>query len=659
MVCYKWVKEADYCIHHYNKKRPTPKIQDYNPPGIGVAYGDPHYRTFDGLEYLFNGRGEFWILRVNTFHSVDDIAIQGRFAQPPKEASGGEINATVISGIALQEGYAVDLNQPRAEFHLNFDDAFGDHAMLVFVNGVLQDFSDEDMRIQEFHNTEQTRRLIIMNNSPENEQSNFTVVFQNGVAAQISSNHRNIHIMVVLPEKYFDKTDGLLGDWDDDSSNDLRNAHGEVIDPDIGPQGIHERFGMTWEIKSDQSRFTYRARLNYEYYRDPDFIPLFEEPMPPIWPPEGSDITEEDVDEACGPDFVCRFDFKTTLKREVGVESLHTHNWTKEVSKMATPIHTCGRPEVEHAIFEYDNYLVAGMVTFTGCEEGYTLRGPTDFRCETSESPVTASWEPNMDDVVCKSNQEIKDEDAKLAAAIAVPICMVFVIAGVSVGGYFYMKRRKQNAGPKDPPTKTGSDRPTSMPPGPPMVPPDDLNTSKASIGSANHPTTFTGPMSNPAYGSHESINSQVSITGAGDLGVAAPENHSGRSTPTPVSYFPISMNPGYDNAQRTSQISAPSTPLPQAPVSGYDNPPLNLNPAYDNGRRPSQTSGNRSGQATPVSQRPVSGYDNPPVNLNPAYQNSMNELRASQTSLNIQPHPPSFHGSRQSLHSMHTDTEV
>jgi hypothetical protein len=50
-----------------------------------VAYGDPHYRTFDGLEYLFNGRGEFWLLRVNYFGNDDDMAIQARFQQPPPE----------------------------------------------------------------------------------------------------------------------------------------------------------------------------------------------------------------------------------------------------------------------------------------------------------------------------------------------------------------------------------------------------------------------------------------------------------------------------------------------------------------------------------------------------------------------------------------------
>lgn len=66
----------------------------------------------------------------------------------------------------------------------------------------------------------------------------------------------------------------------------------------------------------------------------------------------------------------------------------------------------CGRPDVEHAIFEYDDYLVAGTVKFTGCEDGYQLRGTTSFRCETDEDKV-ASWQPDIREVECKCKSYI------------------------------------------------------------------------------------------------------------------------------------------------------------------------------------------------------------------------------------------------------------
>jgi hypothetical protein len=34
-ACCKWTDDLKYCIDHYNHFRPTPRIQDYEGPGIG------------------------------------------------------------------------------------------------------------------------------------------------------------------------------------------------------------------------------------------------------------------------------------------------------------------------------------------------------------------------------------------------------------------------------------------------------------------------------------------------------------------------------------------------------------------------------------------------------------------------------------------------
>ena len=54
-------------------------------PGIkGVAYGDPHFMTFDGNNYTFNGYGEFWLLWVD-FAIYDSFNLQVRMTQPERE----------------------------------------------------------------------------------------------------------------------------------------------------------------------------------------------------------------------------------------------------------------------------------------------------------------------------------------------------------------------------------------------------------------------------------------------------------------------------------------------------------------------------------------------------------------------------------------------
>lgn len=46
---------------------------------LAAIYGDPHVKTFDGLEYTFNGRGEFRLLRSTRLN----FELQGRFEKPP------------------------------------------------------------------------------------------------------------------------------------------------------------------------------------------------------------------------------------------------------------------------------------------------------------------------------------------------------------------------------------------------------------------------------------------------------------------------------------------------------------------------------------------------------------------------------------------------
>uniref|UniRef100_A0A3B4FJG8 Sushi domain containing 2 n=1 Tax=Pundamilia nyererei TaxID=303518 RepID=A0A3B4FJG8_9CICH len=52
---------SDHC-HIYLKRRPSSGCQNYRPPRAGVVLGDPHFITFDGLRYTFNGKGEYYLV---------------------------------------------------------------------------------------------------------------------------------------------------------------------------------------------------------------------------------------------------------------------------------------------------------------------------------------------------------------------------------------------------------------------------------------------------------------------------------------------------------------------------------------------------------------------------------------------------------------------
>ena len=59
---------------------------------------DPHFVTFDGVDYTFNGYGEYHTLQV----AGPEFKLQGR-AQPLIDEHGNAIRGTVFKAVALKE----------------------------------------------------------------------------------------------------------------------------------------------------------------------------------------------------------------------------------------------------------------------------------------------------------------------------------------------------------------------------------------------------------------------------------------------------------------------------------------------------------------------------------------------------------------------------
>lgn len=79
--CCKWQDNednADTC-QAYNFWRTSQDCSSYQAPAIGSVYGDPHFLTFDGSNYTFNGRGEFTLVHTDT--AVHKFDVQARFEQ--------------------------------------------------------------------------------------------------------------------------------------------------------------------------------------------------------------------------------------------------------------------------------------------------------------------------------------------------------------------------------------------------------------------------------------------------------------------------------------------------------------------------------------------------------------------------------------------------
>ena len=73
---------------------------------IGWFFGDPHIRTVDGLDYTFNGLGEYWLLKSNV---VNGFSVQGRTGKA-WDKEGNDVGATVFTAFAAVDNGTTQLH---------------------------------------------------------------------------------------------------------------------------------------------------------------------------------------------------------------------------------------------------------------------------------------------------------------------------------------------------------------------------------------------------------------------------------------------------------------------------------------------------------------------------------------------------------------------
>lgn len=182
------------------------------------VYGDPHIVTLDGLKYTFNGKGEYILIATEG----DVFTLQGRMVEADG-VNGTTAQATVFSALVAKHN-----NSDTIQFELS------QNGIDTRVNGEIIDFSESS--VQPFNQ-------VILTDKGNNT---FSALFSIGALVEVVRENDIIStVLVSVPSTLQGLTVGLMGIFNNDTSDDLSPRSGQPIPSNSSIQDIHEQFGVS------------------------------------------------------------------------------------------------------------------------------------------------------------------------------------------------------------------------------------------------------------------------------------------------------------------------------------------------------------------------------------------------------------------------------
>ncbi|XP_038045778.1 neurogenic locus notch homolog protein 1-like isoform X3 [Patiria miniata] len=301
LVRYYCCEQSSLC-RLYRRWRPIQSCRRYRPPRWSWTFGDPHMRTLDGLEYTFNGLGEYTITLINDDSGQRQFELQGRTQRVLNSETQQLSEATFFTGFAAE--YVGDA---RIEIKLNSDG------------------TDLETKVNGASVTPTADGLLIGNFTVLREENPIKIiaVYQADIQFSVGVSNSFADITTQLSEDYMNKTKGLLGVWDGDTSNDaLRRDNTQQTatgtDGELSEQDFFQ-FGQTWAISESDSLFYYVSPgESFSNMNDPSFTPKFLDDLMS----EADPAKLQAARDACGSNKVCLYDALATGSTDVGVASM-------------------------------------------------------------------------------------------------------------------------------------------------------------------------------------------------------------------------------------------------------------------------------------------------------------------------------------------------
>src|SRR5690554_1241322 len=212
----------------YNKDSWT---DDDESSGASID-GDPHFTSFDGHAFDFQGAGEFIALEATL---GDPLIVQTRFEALPKP---GEPEA--CRHVTWTTAVATRLGERR----LTFEAA---REPMLYADGQPVDLRTQTLELPD--------GASISMSSPHS----YRVIWPDGAMLHVNGDEDSINLKFDLPKTRRGQVRGLLGYFDDDPGDDFMTRSGQIIAQPAGFDVFYEEFGESWRITQEESLFDYET----------------------------------------------------------------------------------------------------------------------------------------------------------------------------------------------------------------------------------------------------------------------------------------------------------------------------------------------------------------------------------------------------------------
>ncbi|XP_041968877.1 protein mesh isoform X3 [Aricia agestis] len=394
--CCMWQEEqAVGCETFRFERRPSQDCVAYQSPGVAGIFGDPHIITFDDLQYTFNGKGEYVLVRVD--HPQLKLDVQGRFEQVPNNIYG-RVNATHLTSIV-----AASNNSVAIEVRLRPQHAQWRYHLDVFADNKRVYFDRSALRVQYFPGVTVYQPMYILN------QSEIVIMFSSGAGVEVVENKGFMTARVYLPWNYMNQTRGLFGNWSLDINDDFTRPDGIVVPVDLNNfQSTHRDFAQHWQLTDREQKdigvalFVREYGRTAAYYNDNQFVPNFIREPADFLPANRSQDVARAI-EICQDSYQCRYDYGMTLNRDMAE---FTKNYLASITNIkeqnARRIISCGILETPRFGRKSNFFFTPGTRVNFECNQDFILIGDKRRVCEDN-----GRWNlPDYGYTECLRNQE-------------------------------------------------------------------------------------------------------------------------------------------------------------------------------------------------------------------------------------------------------------